>query len=274
MRQTTCVRFVVAALCFAFASSCGDDGGGTGGAEGTASNTTRPCAQEGQPALAAYNRKTGALKWAVCATDNVRRDVLQATDKAVYLATSERGTAKVTAYDTASGEELPDGGPANERPASTPRTGPYENPAVDGVRIEGGQDDATSAVDASTGKVLWSQPGSPPYDDVWAIGDGAVFVINRRGPTPPQLVAYELKSGATRWKLDGVDPYGAMGWPWFVEGKEVFTIWSNLAVISTRDGKTRWQTNYPRAEFPRMTGVRANATLVFVAFSSIASGGD
>jgi hypothetical protein len=65
-----------------------------------------------------------------------------------------------------------------------------------------------------------------------------------------------------------------MGWPWYVEGEDLFAIWTNLAVVSTRDGKTRWNTNYPIAQFPRMTGVRANAQMVFVAFSSVPSGGD
>lgn len=154
-------------------------------------------------------------------------------------------------------------------------SGPHEGTVVDGVRITGGQDDPTSATDEKTGKVLWTQPGSPPYDDVWAIGDGAVFVMDGKGPAQARLVAYEVTSGATRWALEGVNPYGpTMGWPWYAEGKELFTIWSNLAVISTRDGKTRWHTNYPQAQYPRMTGVRANSDLVFVAFSSVRSGGD
>jgi outer membrane protein assembly factor BamB len=222
--------------------------------------------------LAAYNRKNGALRWAVCASKNLRRDVLSATDKLVYLVeypTTTPGSPTVTAYDVETGKAAP----SATLPSTPLRTGPFEGVVVDGVRISGGQDDPTSAVDESTGKTLWTKPGSPPYDDVWAIGDNAVFVIDR-GATAA-LIGYELKTGATRWQLSGIQPYGAaMGWPWHVDGKDLFAIWSDLAVISTRDGKTRWHTSYPVAEFPRMTGVRANAALVFVAFSSVPSGGD
>jgi outer membrane protein assembly factor BamB len=232
------------------------------------------CAAPAKPALAAYDRKTGTHKWSVCASDSARRELLAASDKFVYLTVSDRGPAKLVAYDMA-GKEVPDGGPAEGRPElPTFPTGPHEGIIVGAIRVTGGQDDPTTVVDHATGRFLWSQPGSPPYDDVWAIGDDAVYVIDRNGASSPRLVAYELSSGKTRWQIDNVDPYGTIGWPWHVDGDLLFTIWSNLAVFSTRDGKTVWQTNYPKVEFPRMTGVRANSTLVFVAFSSIASGGD
>ena len=47
-----------------------------------------------------------------------------------------------------------------------------------------------------------------------------------------------------------------------------------LAACDLEDGSTIWRTQYPAVEFPRMTGVRANSVSVFVAFSSIRSGGD
>jgi hypothetical protein len=64
-----------------------------------------------------------------------------------------------------------------------------------------------------------------------------------------------------------------MGWRWYVEGDDLFAISTNVAVVSTRDGKTRWNTSFPIADLPRMTGVRASARMVFVAFSSVPSGG-
>jgi outer membrane protein assembly factor BamB len=265
-------RFLVGVFALVLAASACSENSETSGNE-AASNTTRPCAEQGQPALAAYDRKNGKLQWAVCGSEDVRRTVLVATEKQVYLTEYHRsGSTRSTAFDAATGKPAP----GAEIPTIPLSTGPYEGTVIDNVRITGGQDDPTFATDASTGKLLWSQPGSPPYDDVWAIADGAVFVLDSGGPArPAQLVAYELKSGATRWARKDVDPYGpSMGWPWHAEGKDLFTIWSNLAVLSTSDGHTRWGTNYPKAEFPRMTGVRANTDLVFVAFSSIPSGGD
>jgi hypothetical protein len=48
---------------------------------------------------------------------------------------------------------------------------------------------------------LWTQPGSPPYDDVWAIGDGAVFVVDGNlSAGGGRIVAYELDSGEMRWE--------------------------------------------------------------------------
>ena len=65
-----------------------------------------------------------------------------------------------------------------------------------------------------------------------------------------------------------------VSWPWHVDSDVLFAIWTNLVVISTDDGSTIWRTQYPVVPFPRMTGVRANSDTVFVAFSSVASGGD
>ena len=138
--------------------------------------------------------------------------------------------------------------------------------------MEGGQDDPTTARDASTGEKLWTQPGSPAYDDLWAAGDGAVYVSDGQGGLGPRLLtAYELTSGEVRWQNE---PTAEQFLPWHVSNGVLFTIWSNLALISTEDGSTIWRTQYPAVEFPRMTGVRANSVSVFVAFSSIRSGGD
>ena len=75
-----------------------------------------------------------------------------------------------------------------------------------------------------------------------------------------------------RWEIES-DPTDVL-WPWQVEGHLLFAMWTNLAVISTDDGSTVWRTQYPVVPFPRMTGVQANSATVFVAFSSIESGGD
>ena len=67
---------------------------------------------------------------------------------------------------------------------------------------------------------------------------------------------------------------GSHVWPWYVDGNVLYAIRTNLALISTADGSTIWRTDYPDVEFPRITGVRANSDTVFVAFSTLASGGD
>ena len=194
---------------------------------------------------------------------------LEATDEAVYLQVA----GGIVAYDAADGTELPDGGPPDS-PTPPESTGPSQGPVIDGVRIDGGQDDPTTAYDDATGAVLWTQPGSPAYDDVWAVGDGAVVsgrpAGHLRAPAARRL--RPRNSGDTRWVIeqDMADEL----WPWYVDGGVLFALWNNLALISTDDGSTIWRTHYPAVEFPRMTGVRANSDTVFVAFSSIASDGD
>lgn len=219
---------------------------------------TEMCGAEGLPAVAAYDLSTGAFRWVACSTEDVRRGVVEASDEAVYLEVSSN-TQELVAYDAADGTELPDGGPAESQPTLPDRTGPSPSPVVDGVRIEGGQDDPTTAVDVSTGDVLWTRPGSPAYDGLWAVGDGAVYVINRQG-TAQRLVAYELTSGDVRWEIE-LDPTD-VSWPWHVDSDVLFAIWTNLDVISTDDGSTIWRTQYPVVDFPRMTGVRSNSDTV------------
>ena len=142
-------------------------------------------------------------------------------------------------------------------------------PVSDGVMVSGGQDEPTNGTDAATGELLWTMPGSPPYDDVWAIGDGAVYVVDT---VTSEVVAYELADGSVRWRQpwDGV----RYSWPYYVSGDTMFAMWTNLDAMSTADGTNRWATTYPSQEFPRMTGTFANDNAVFVAFSTVASGGD
>lgn len=231
---------------------------------------TEMCGAGEQPILAAYDLANGAFRWAACSSDAVRRDVFEASEEIVYLQVT--GQPELVGYDAADGTVVSDN-PAEREPPVPNSTGAGPSLVVEGVRIEGGQDDPTTAFDDESGAMLWTQPGSPAYDDLWAVGDGAVYVVNRQVTSgPPELVAYELTTGDTRWTIE-YDPADEL-WPWHVDDGVLFAIWNNLAVLSTDDGSTIWRTQYPVVEFPRMTGVRANSDTVFVAFSSVASGGD
>ena len=92
-----------------------------------------------------------------------------------------------------------------DRPVETP-------PVIDGVQLTGGQDDPMVGVDAATSETLWTQPGHLVYDDVWAVGDGAVFAMETflgdGSPKPPALVGYEVATGDVRWRREH-DIHGA-----------------------------------------------------------------
>ena len=117
---------------------------------------------------------------------------------------------------------------------------------------------------------------SNPYDDVWAVGDGAVFAVNRaelrEGVRNTQVVGYKIASGEVRWERM-TDGYL---WPWHVRGDRLFVLWDNLEVVDTSDGRVIWETDYesPASGFPRMTVAVANDDFVFVSFTVVASGGD
>ena len=68
-------------------------------------------------------------------------------------------------------------------------------------------------------------PGSPAYDDVWAVGDGAVYVVDA---ATAHVVAYELADGAERWRrpFDGL----RNSWPYVAAGGIVFAIVNQLGI--------------------------------------------
>jgi outer membrane protein assembly factor BamB len=237
---------------------------------------TQMCSGDELVALVAYDLATGAFRWAACSTnEQARRSVLEATSEVVYVdevVTEQTMEQRLIAYDVVDGTELPTDEAAESQPTLSDVITETPAAVVDGIRLEGGQlgqDAPTSAIDDSTGEVLWTQPGGPVYAGVWAVSDGAVYVYGGEGG---RLVAYELTTGDVRW---AIAVYGHdAGMPWYAENELLFAMWTNLAVISTDDGSTIWRTNYSLEQFPVMTGVRANADTVFVAFSWTGSGGD
>ena len=130
------------------------------------------------------DRSSGSEKWHVAVTVT--------TGAGGYQGGSVDGDTVIldpamVALDARSGDELwrMTDQPGNSDPAF--------GPAADGVIVSGGQGSPTSGVDTSSGAVLWTQPGWPPYSDVWAVGDGAVYVVDM---TTSEMVAYELSDGS------------------------------------------------------------------------------
>lgn len=200
------------------------------------------------PIVAAYDRSNGDLRWVSCSEAGGMFIVTAASDDTVWV---EEPMGATLAFDAESGAEVGRSDGADPPP-------PIPNgadrqltsaPTIDGVSLSGGQDDPLRGSNSATG-TSWERVGYIVYDDVWAAGDGAV-----------------------RWETDETT---SMGWPWHVEGQQLFVMWWNLEVRSTTDGSLVWATDYadPESGYPRMFGAVANADSVFVSFTSIASGGD
>ena len=192
--------------------------------------------------LSGFERATGRQLWSV--RENARDAVV--VDDVVVVA----GQGPPVGLDIHSGAML-------WQAASPPEGVPGR--AGGGVLAWGGQDDPTSALDAATGAWLWSgKPGHAAYDNVWAVGDGAVFVVTDGG-----TVAYDLRSGRTRWKDDrGSYPRDE---PWSVEGSDLFSVGEELAVFSTAKGARRWANPVPAARL-HIQGLAAASNAVFVSF--------
>jgi hypothetical protein len=127
------------------------------------------------------------------------------------------------------------------------------------------------ATDGATRAELWRNDDHLAYDDVWAVGDSAVFMNHQTG-SEWTVVAYEVATGDVRWERS----LGDEAYPWWVAGEQVFSSWVNVTSMSTADGSVIWTTDYPQTEtgFPAPRGVLTNDTSAFVIFASAFGAGD
>lgn len=235
------------------------------------------CPSGQSPVVAAYDRATGSYQWSSCLDGHRLYLAKAASDDTVYVTTppapASRREPSYIAYDAATGDQrwIDGRDRYQQEVAGDNDVAVSEPPTVGGVRLTGGQDDPLVAYDADTGDELWRAPGHLPYDDVWAIGDGAVFVTDCCENDHSVVVAHEFASGEIRWQNSTLP-----GPAWHVYDDRLLSLWFNVAAVDTRSGEVVWQTHYPDPPggFPRMIGAVANARSVFVSFTSEASAGD
>jgi glucose dehydrogenase len=138
----------------------------------------------------------------------------------------------------------------------------------DGVFVTGGQDDPTSGHDSATGDRVWTNDGRVAYDNVWAIGDGAVYLIDG---SRSALTAHELATGDVRWTV----PWDQQrdSWPFHATEDTVYLMWTNIDAVATADGTPRWSTSYTPDQDHRFAGAVSNTTTLITAIHG-PSGGD
>jgi outer membrane protein assembly factor BamB len=117
-----------------------------------------------------------------------------------------------------------------------------------------------SSLDGATGETLWTQPGQPSYGELWAIGDGGVYVLDAMRNT----IAYDLDDGSVRWTTAQ-----RLGEPQLVINDGVVVLWEDsLAMLSTHDGSVRWALDTP-IDSTLMNSAGANSTDVVIAVNSL-----
>jgi outer membrane protein assembly factor BamB len=232
------------------------------------------CVEPEVPVIASYDVASGEHRWHVCGEAGPWYSLEAATDDTVYVGASfDFAEPIVIALDASTGAEQWRGDrdrmntelPEN---AARPVTDP---PTVDGVSLAGGQDDPLVATDLAARTELWRNDDHLVYDDVWVVGDGAVYMSHQTGQEPV-VVGYELTTGDVRWER----ALGDESYPWWVDGDRVFTSWTNVSALRTDDGSVIWTTDYPRTEtgFPAPRAIITNHTSAFVSFAAAFGGGD
>ncbi len=132
-----------------------------------------------------------------------------------------------------------------------------------GMEGSSGPNSQILSVDATSGETLWSAPGRESYGGLLAVGDGVGVVIESM--TAAQLIAYDLSSGAERWRVDRTAP----GEPQLTVDQSVVVLWeAHLGALSSVDGSTIWSLTMP-LNSPLMNSVAANSRSVFVAVNSL-----
>jgi outer membrane protein assembly factor BamB len=212
------------------------------------------------PTLRGLDRATGAELWSIPETD--------VTD------TSGVGAARGPAAVDGQTVVLPAGGPPIGGPALVAIDAPtgdllwdapmLGHPSAADATVVGVASSAPNAtltsLELATGEPLWTQPGQPSYGELWAIGDGGVYVLDQTGET----VAYELDDGTVRWSVQQ-----RLGMPQLVINDGVVLLWeTSLAMLSTVDGSVRWALDTP-IDSRLMNSAGANSTDVVIAVNSL-----
>jgi hypothetical protein len=172
------------------------------------------------------------------------------------------GPSALVAVDASTGATLWQG-PRLDHPAAA--DGYVVGYVHSGMGSASGPNYQVVVVDTATGEQLWSKPGRESYGDLWAIGDGAVFVNDIGDDSLPDVVGYELESGDERWRRPTGESLPSD--PQQVVEDGAVVLWNDLAMLSTADGTTRW--TIPASVSPEtpMSSTGHNAASIFVSFN-------
>ncbi len=191
--------------------------------------------------------KTLTQKWKVTVGEGVATPAL--VGERLYVFSREEGREVLRCLDAATGKEI-----WQDRYESLGATGPSQSfsgprssPAVAAGRVVTvGVRGVISCLDAASGKVLWRKDDFKAWPNFFAASSplivGDLCLAQLGGRDNGALVAYDLASGAERWRCPGAPAYASPvlltvgGEPWVVVQTE-----SRLMVVALKDGQVAWE---------------------------------
>jgi outer membrane protein assembly factor BamB len=175
--------------------------------------------------------------------------------KNLYLNTRQGDNEVIICLDASTGKELwkdqyPSAavtGPAGSHP------GPRSTPAVSGGKVVTfGATGIVSCLDAASGKVLWRKDN--PQNEVPQFYTGMspliaenVCIVHLGTKDKGKIVAFDLKTGNEKWKVEGDGPAYASPSLMTDNGKKTLVVQTekNLIALDLNDGKQLWQLATP-----------------------------
>jgi outer membrane protein assembly factor BamB len=174
--------------------------------------------------LMAFDRANGKQRWKFHAGGSIREASLLVGGR-VYVPSDD---GRLTALDSSGKQKW------FVRLKGKPYAAAYDS----GVIFVGSDESGTMAVDAETGKPIWSSDvgGRRP-----CVGNGMIFVMNRNGAA----IALDEKTGAERWRYDLNATPAAFDLA-VSDSAVVYSVDDTATVFDAKTGQVRWTVGLSR----------------------------
>lgn len=210
-------------------------------------------------------------KWKVTVGDGVATPAL--VGDRLYVFAREAGSEVLRCLDAETGKELwqDKHAAAGVSGAAAGFSGPRSSPTVaEGKVVTIGVQGTLSCLDADSGKLLWRKDdyrGSVPRFSTSSspiVVDG-LCIAQLGGDRSGAIIAYDLSTGAEKWKWEGDSP--AYGSPVLmtINGTEAILAPTEqqMVAVSAADGELLWQIPYTQGRYNAATPIVAGQTIIY-----------
>jgi outer membrane protein assembly factor BamB len=174
----------------------------------------------------------------------------------LYVFARQGGDEIMLCLDAATGKEVWQDRyacPAVTGPSAAVHPGPRSSPAVaNGKVVTLGVTGIVSCFDAAGGKLLWRKddyPGAYPvfYTGMSPLIIDGMAIVQIGGPANGGILAYDLNTGAPKWKWTEDGPgYGSPALMTVEGTRQIVTLTDKMITgVALADGKPLWQVPYP-----------------------------